>query len=131
MSPQEQKVGCAPCRTGYLISVRLLDESSLHHVPQDHMAIGVRKIRPLTNLKLLSALGIFALWRMDIATEDFMMYNAGLVVFPSLVEVFLEIRNFLRKHRRQRTVSKASTGVALQFMSGTGGGHANIHELEA
>lgn len=95
------------------------------------MAIGVRKIRPLTNLKLLSAVGIFTLWRMKVATEDYMMYNAGLVVLPSLVEIVLEMRNFIRKHRRQRTVSKSSSGVALQFMNGTGGNQANLHNLEA
>lgn len=91
------------------------------------MAIGIRKIRPLTNLKIISAGVMFLLWRFEIATEDFLVYSAALVVFPSLVEVILEVRNFLHRRRRQRMSSAHSGSVAMQTLSSNGAaGAANM-----
>jgi hypothetical protein len=91
------------------------------------MAVGVKKIRPLTNLKILSAGGIFILWTLNIATEDYMMYNAGLVVLPSLVEVIFEVRNFLKQRRRLRMASQASgAGMAMGALGITGGNHFSV-----
>jgi hypothetical protein len=82
------------------------------------VAIGIRKIKPLTNLKILCATFMFLLWKFEIATEDYMCYTAALVVFPSFVEVILEVRNFFL---RQRTMRQSSSSVQLGPM-GAGAG---------
>jgi hypothetical protein len=69
------------------------------------MAMGIRKIRPLTNLKLISAGLMLFLWKFSIATEDYMSYMSALIVLPSLVEVLLEIRNFFIRHHNTRVRS--------------------------
>jgi hypothetical protein len=82
------------------------------------VAIGIRKIRPLTNLKVLCATFMFLLWRFEIATEDYMCYTAALVVFPSFVEVMLEVRNFFLRHQ---TMRQNSTSVQLSPMAAGAG----------
>jgi hypothetical protein len=83
------------------------------------VAIGIRKIKPLTNLKILCAAFMFVLWHFSIATEDYMSFNAALVVFPSVVEVILEVRNFFL---RQRMMRNDSASVQLGPMGVTGKG---------
>ena len=52
---------------------------------------------------------MYVLWKFDIATEDYMVFNACLIVTPSLVEVILEVRNFLKISRIKRSESVTST----------------------
>jgi hypothetical protein len=62
------------------------------------MAMGIRRIRPLTALRLCISVVQFILWKVkDIAVEDYMTFFAATVVLPSLVEVVLEVRHFLQR----------------------------------
>ena len=48
---------------------------------------------------------MYVLWTFEVATEDYMMYNALLVVFPSFVEMGLEVQNFFKKQKKMRHTS--------------------------
>jgi hypothetical protein len=62
------------------------------------MAMGIRRIRPLTALRLCISVIQFILWKIkNIAVEDYMTFFAATVVLPSLVEVVLEVRHFLQR----------------------------------
>jgi hypothetical protein len=63
---------------------------------------------------------MYFLWKLEIATEDYMMYNAGLVVLPSLLEVCLEVRNFILHQREARFDSRRAesrSGLELGQMA--------------
>lgn len=87
------------------------------------MSIGIRKIRPLTAVKILASGVIYAMWHFDIASEDYMLCTTVLVVMPSLAEVLLEVRNFVKQQRRMRTTSIVrSKPLVLPQPSVDGGG---------
>lgn len=70
------------------------------------MAVGIKKIKPLSRVRVLCACGIFIIWQFHIPASDFMLYISGLVILPSLVEVILEIRNFFKKRREMKRNSR-------------------------
>lgn len=71
------------------------NRASFRVVPKSDLAMGIRRIRPITFLKVVISAVQYVLWQFDgIATQDYMTYNAALIVLPSLVEVILEVRNF-------------------------------------
>lgn len=96
--PEEQDMRL---RTSSISSMQdgFYNRGSFRVVPKADVAMGIRRIRPLTVLKIIIAVLQYSLWVHDIATENFMTYNAAFIVFPSFVEVVLEVRNFFRKHR--------------------------------
>ena len=89
--------------------------ASFKVVPKADVTMGIRRIRPLTSLKIVTSALMFALWTFDVATENYMTYNAALIVFPSFVEIVLEVRNFFIKQRDIRenvqTVGVAGSGA--------------------
>ena len=105
------QAGVAPPRTAQEENMRLRASSisslqdgfhsraSFRVVPKAEVAMGIRRIRPLTLLKIAIAMVQYVFWSFDIAIQDFMTYMAALIVFPSLVEVALELRNFFIKQR--------------------------------
>jgi hypothetical protein len=71
-------------------------------VEKEDLGMGIRRIRPLTAVRIAIALTQYCLWTVKrIAVGDFMMCYALLIVFPSFVEVVLEIRNFFAKQRHE------------------------------
>ncbi len=46
-------------------------------------------------------------------TQDYMTYNAGLVVLPSLLEVCLEVRNFFKQQQQLRQMSVQTPGMEM------------------
>lgn len=62
-------------------------------VEKEDLVMGIRRIRPLTMLRIAIAITQFLLWEVKgIPLEDYMVYYAVLLVFPSVVEMGLEIR---------------------------------------
>ena len=87
--------------------------SSLNIISKSHLAMGIRRIRPLTVLRIIISGIQFILWTVDsIATSDYMTYFALLIVFPSLVEVILEVRNFIRKEYGSSNDNNSSSSVS-------------------
>lgn len=75
------------------------------------MSFGIRRIRPLTVLRMATAVFMFACkhWSRRIPAENFMAAIAVLVGIPNLVEAAVELRNFVNKHRYERSDSMMST----------------------
>ena len=91
-------------RTSSISSMQdgFVNRATFRVVPKSQVAMGIRRIRPLTALKLAVAVVLFFFWKVDrIRTQDYMTFFAALIVFPSLVEVVLEIRNFIIKLREE------------------------------
>lgn len=62
-------------------------------VEKEDLVMGIRRIRPLTLLRIAISITQFFLWEVKgIPLEDYMVYYAVLLVFPSVVEMGLEIR---------------------------------------
>ena len=91
---------------------------SMKVVPKSEVAMGIRRIRPLTALRVAVSVVQFLLWPVQgIAVQDYMTYYAALIVLPSFVEVVLEIRNFFHKHREEA----AGRGLHSDHNSSSGG----------
>ncbi|KAJ1408126.1 hypothetical protein B484DRAFT_200551 [Ochromonadaceae sp. CCMP2298] len=86
-------------------------ESRIRVVAKSEVAVGIRKIKPLTAVKLCAAAFLLVMWRFKLSPGAFMMWVTGVVVFPNLVEVILEIRQFFVAEgaiRKKRQISIAS-----------------------
>lgn len=71
------------------------------------MSFGIRRIRPLTILRMCLSAVMFAckLWSRNIPTENFMAAIAVMVGIPNLIEAIVELRNFVNKHKNERSDS--------------------------
>jgi hypothetical protein len=91
-------------------------------VEKKDVAMGVRRVRPLTFIKIVTSIIMFVIWGQSIAIEDYMAYIALLIVLPSMAEVVLEVRRFfmvrvsdrevLRRAQQQR-IDQLNAGRAV------------------
>jgi hypothetical protein len=91
-------------------------------VEKKDVAMGVRRVRPLTFIKIVTSIIMFVIWGQSIAVEDYMAYIALLIVLPSMAEVVLEVRRFfmvrvsdrevLRRAQQQR-IDQLNAGRAV------------------
>jgi hypothetical protein len=91
-------------------------------VEKEDVAMGVRRVRPLAAIKIVTSIIMFVIWGQSIAIEDYMAYIALLIVVPSMAEVVLEVRKFfmvrvsdreLLRRAQQQRIDELNAGRAV------------------